>query len=160
MGLVAVGLTSLTKKKKRPVRDLPDVEPARAFTCAHEKDVIPPRDPEADSTLCPCSLAKGGKAFTARPFGLSASRTPDPHCYSLRPTRPTSRKTEADDQPRTSPQRMHSRRFWISPEKKTSSTAAFPVATTTWAVTSTTVAVSAFVAKRPRSCPQVLPQGR
>ncbi len=46
LGLVASW--QCTKKKKRPVRDLPDVEPARAFTCAHEKDVIPPRDPEAD----------------------------------------------------------------------------------------------------------------
>jgi len=36
------------KTKERPVSDLPDIQAQLAFTCAYEKDKIPPRDPEAD----------------------------------------------------------------------------------------------------------------
>jgi len=34
--------------KERPVPDLPDIQAKLAFTCAYEKDRIPPRDPEAE----------------------------------------------------------------------------------------------------------------
>ena len=34
--------------KDRAVPDLPDVQASLAFTCAYEKDTIPPRAPEAD----------------------------------------------------------------------------------------------------------------
>ncbi len=34
--------------KEHTVPDLPDVQASLAFTCVHEKDKIPPRDPEAD----------------------------------------------------------------------------------------------------------------
>jgi len=34
--------------KDRPMPDLPDIQTQLAFTCAYEKDAIPPRDPEAD----------------------------------------------------------------------------------------------------------------
>lgn len=34
--------------KERPVPDMPDIQAKLAFACAHEKDRIPPRDPEAD----------------------------------------------------------------------------------------------------------------
>ncbi len=34
--------------KELPVPNLPDVQASLAFTCAYEKDAIPPRDPEAD----------------------------------------------------------------------------------------------------------------
>lgn len=39
---------NIQKSKERPVPDLPDIQAKLAFTCAHEKDRIPPRDPEAD----------------------------------------------------------------------------------------------------------------
>ncbi len=36
------------KTKERPVPDMPEIQARLAFTCAYEKDKIPPRDPEAD----------------------------------------------------------------------------------------------------------------
>lgn len=51
--LLAIALTPLAAcdgnhAKERPVPNLPDVQAKLAFKCVHEKDVIPPRNPEAD----------------------------------------------------------------------------------------------------------------
>jgi uncharacterized protein len=56
-GLIVFLMTSLVacdgehigaSKQTRPVPDLPNIQTNLAFTCAYEKDAIPPRDPEAD----------------------------------------------------------------------------------------------------------------
>jgi len=46
--LLALAACGHPTSKERPVPDLPDIQANLAFTCAYEKDKIPPRDPEAD----------------------------------------------------------------------------------------------------------------
>jgi hypothetical protein len=46
--VIALAACGKTTPKERPVPDLPAIQTNLAFTCAYEKDAIPPRDPEAD----------------------------------------------------------------------------------------------------------------
>lgn len=48
LALAACGDASSHRTKEISVPDLPGVQSKLAFTCSHEKDHIPPRDPEAD----------------------------------------------------------------------------------------------------------------
>jgi TPR repeat protein len=48
IAIAALAASDGSHAKERPVPNLPDIQAKLAFKCAYEKDVIPPRDPDAD----------------------------------------------------------------------------------------------------------------
>ena len=57
-----------TRTKDRAMPDLPDVQASLAFTCAYEKDKIPPRDPEADQLYQHAKWLKKGNLLKEDPL--------------------------------------------------------------------------------------------
>ncbi len=59
---------ALNRPKEHAVPDLPDVQASLAFTCAYEKDKVPPRDPEADQLYQHAKWLKKGNLLKEDPL--------------------------------------------------------------------------------------------
>ena len=62
------GLLAACDGNSRAMPDLPDVQASFAFTCVHEKDKIPPRDPEADQLYQHAKWLKKGNLLKEDPL--------------------------------------------------------------------------------------------
>ena len=69
--LLTCGLLAACDGNSRAMPDLPDVQASLAFTCAYEKDKIPPRDPEADQLYQHAKWLKKGNLLKEDPLVYS-----------------------------------------------------------------------------------------
>ena len=66
--LALVACDGVTSPKEHIVPDLPNVQANLAFTCIHEDNVIPERDPEADQLYIHARWLKKGNLLKKEPL--------------------------------------------------------------------------------------------